>query len=313
MDVTYGLDALPQHPAVLALGTFDGVHRGHQALLTEAVRLAGEQGESAAAITFDPHPLAIIAPPPEPFLLTTLQERLARMEELDLNLAIVIRFDEAFRRTIAEAWLDLLRRTVGMRDLVCGSNYTFGRDRGGDVTLLQRWAGQHDVRVHVVPPVHIGGVVVSSTLIRRLLRAGEVREAARYLGRWYAVRGRVQRGDGRGRDLGFPTANLALPDDKLVPASGIYSALARTEGGMHHAAVSIGTRPTFGPGPQVVEAYMLAFSGDLYGQILELHFVHRLRDEIAFTSEDALVRQMRDDVAETARLLADLQPPSEGG
>lgn len=310
MDVVHGLADLPQAPAALALGTFDGVHRGHRLLLAEAARVAGEQGGAAAAVTFEPHPLAVVAPPPEPFLLTTLEERLALLAATGLDLTVVIHFDEAFRRTGAEAWLELLQRTVRMRHLVCGPNYTFGRDRGGAVDLLQGWAARHAVSVHVVPPVHVGGTVVSSTLIRRLLRAGEVREAARYLGRWYALRGAVERGDGRGRRLGFPTANLAPPEDKLVPASGIYAALARTERGTYQAAVSIGTRPTFGPGALVVEAYLLDFQDELYGEAVELHFAHRLRDEIAFTSEAALIRQMHDDVAETARLLAHVEPPA---
>jgi riboflavin kinase/FMN adenylyltransferase len=150
---------------------------------------------------------------------------------------------------------------------------------------------------------------VSSTLIRRLLRSGEVQEAARFLGRWYVVEGTVERGDARGRALGFPTANLALPDDKLIPAAGIYAAFAVTEAQQYQAAVSIGTRPTFGPGALTVEAYLMDFNGDLYGRTLALRFVQRLREEIAFTSEAALVRQIEDDVAETRRILPRAVPP----
>jgi len=310
MDVVYGLEAFPRPraPVVLALGTFDGVHRGHQALLAEAVRLAREQGGHAAAITFDPHPLAVIAPPPEPFLLTTLDERLRLLAALGIDLAVVIRFDEAVRQITARAWVELLRQHIGMRHLVCGNNYTFGRDRGGNAELLRRWAEPKGVQVRVVPPVHVGGTLVSSTLVRRLLRAGEVREAARFLGRWYALWGTVQRGDGRGHRLGFPTANLTPPEEKVLPATGIYAAVARAERGTHQAAVSIGTRPTFGPGAVVVEAYLLEFSGDLYGEALELQLVQRLRDEVAFASEAALIRQIEEDVEETRRLLARLDP-----
>ncbi len=305
MDVVHGLETFPrqQAPVVLALGTFDGVHRGHQTLLCEAVRLAQERGGRSAALTFDPHPLAVIAPPPEPFLLTTLDERLALMAGLGIDLAVVVRFDAAFRQMPAGDWLALLRERVAMRHVVCGSNYTFGRDRGGTADLLQRWNASHGIDVHIIPPIHIGGTLVSSTLIRRLIQNGEVREAARYLGRWYALRGIVQRGDGRGRTLGFPTANLAPPDDKLLPAPGIYAGLTLLQQGTYQAAISIGTRPTFGPGTLVVEAYLVKFAGDLYGAPLELRFVHRLRDELAFTSEAALVRQIRDDVVETQRLL----------
>lgn len=314
MEIVRGLERItPSHiPAVAALGTFDGVHRGHQVLLLEAVRIAAEQGGRAAAITFDPHPLAVIAPPPEPFLLTTVQERLALLERLGLALVIVVPFDEAVRQLPSEAWMQRLAEHVRMRDLVCGTNYTFGRDRSGTVELLRAWAGARGIRVHVVPPVHVGGTLVGSTLIRRLLRAGEVREAARCLGRWYVLGGTVVHGDARGRRLGFPTANLEPPDEKLIPGSGIYAALARTERGVFRAAVSIGNRPTFGRGAVVVEAYLLGFAGELYGEPLELSFVQRLRDQIAFTSEAALIRQMQDDVAETARLLEDAAgPPGE--
>ncbi len=305
MDVVRGLEAFPRQPApvVLALGTFDGVHRGHQALLWEAVRLARSRGGRSAAITFDPHPLAVVAPPPEPFLLTTLEERLDLLAGLGIDLAVVVRFDAAFRQIPAEAWLTLLREQVAMRHVICGSNYTFGHDRGGTVDQLRQWSVLHGIELHVIPPVHIGGTLVSSTLIRRLIQSGEVREAARYLGRWYTLRGIVQHGDGRGRSLGFPTANLAPPDDKLLPAPGIYAGLTSLPPETHHTAISIGTRPTFGPGALVVEAYVLDFAGDLYGASLELRFVHRLRDELAFTSEAALVRQIRDDVAQTRRLL----------
>jgi len=312
MDVVRDLAAFPRQrvPVVLALGTFDGVHRGHQALLRETVRLAAELGGRAAAITFDPHPLTVIAPPPEPFLLTTVDERLRLLAALGIDLTVVIRFDEAFRQIDAAGWMALLERHVGMHDLVCGVNYTFGRDRGGTADLLRRWADSRGIHVHQIPPVHVGGTLVSSTLVRRLLRSGEVREAARYLGRWYQVAGRVGRGGARGRRLGFPTANLVPPENKLIPASGIYAALAHTERDRLQAAVSIGTRPTFGPGAVVVEAYLLDFSGDLYDHALDLHFVQRLRDEIAFTSEDALIRQMRDDVEETRRLLAASEDPA---
>ena len=310
MEILRGFPQRPQHPApgVLALGTFDGVHRGHQALLGTALRRAGERGAPCAAVTFDPHPLQVIAPPPEPFLLTTLDERLELLAALGLSAIYVIHFDEAFRRLSAEEWVDLLHTRVGMAEVVCGANYTFGRDRGGNMDRLRTLAAARGFAVHIAPQVHVGGTLVSSTLIRRLLRMGDVQEAARFLGRWYALEGTVQRGDARGRTLGFPTANLAVGEEKLLPGAGIYAAFARTEEGAHQAAVSVGTRPTFGPGALTVEAYLLDFSGDLYGQTMRLHFVQRLREEIAFTSEAALVRQIQDDVAETHRVLRGLPP-----
>jgi riboflavin kinase/FMN adenylyltransferase len=310
MDVVHGFPPHPREPtpATIALGTFDGVHRGHQALLREAVRRAGDRGGPSAAVTFDPHPLQVIAPPPEPFLLTTLDERLDLLAACGLDLTYVIHFDDAFRRLDAREWVDLLHRRVGMAEVICGANYTYGRDRGGNVDLLRARAAVLGFAVHLAAQVHVGGVLVSSTLIRRLLRAGDVQEAARFLGRWYALEGLVERGDARGRSLGFPTANLAVPDEKLIPGAGIYAAFATTEGGLHQAAVSVGTRPTFGPGALTVEAYLLDFSGDLYGRRVSLRFARRLREEIAFTSEAALVRQIEEDVAETRRVLQGLPP-----
>ena len=311
MEIFRGVPDRPHRPVpgVLALGTFDGVHRGHLALLGETVRRAGERGVSAAALTFDPHPLQVIAPPPEAFLLTTLDERLELLAAVGISATYVIRFDEALRELSAEEWVDLLRAGIGMSEVVCGVNYTFGHDRGGNVERLRALAGGRGFSVHVGPQVHVGGTLVSSTLIRRLLRTGDVQEAARFLGRWYALDGTVQRGDARGRTLGFPTANLGIAEEKLIPGPGIYAAFARTEAGAHQAAVSVGTRPTFGPGALTVEAYLLDFDGDLYGQTMRLRFVQRLREEIAFTSEAALVRQIREDVAETRRLLPRAVPP----
>jgi riboflavin kinase/FMN adenylyltransferase len=310
MEIVRGFPGQARTKAgILALGTFDGVHRGHQALLGETVRLAGDRGVSSAVLTFDPHPLQIIAPPPEPFLLTTLEERLELFAALGLAAVYVISFDEALRRLTAEDWVELLHGRIGMAEVVCGANYTFGRDRGGTVTQLRAMAANRGIAVHVADQVHVGGTLVSSTLIRRLLRSGDVQEAGRFLGRWYSLEGIVRRGDARGRTLGFPTANLEIADEKLIPAPGIYAAFARTEKAPYQAAVSIGTRPTFGPGALTVEGYLLDFNGDLYGQAVRLEFVQRLREEIAFTSEAALVRQIREDVVETRRLLPRARPP----
>ncbi len=305
MEVIHGIDAFPTQrvPLVLALGTFDGVHRGHAALIEAAVRHAQEVGGRSVVLTFDPHPLQVIAPPPEPFLLTTLEERLHLLAGLGADLALVIHFDTTFRQISAGEWVDLLVHRVGITDVFSSVDHTFGRDRGGNVEFLRRRAQADRFTVHVVPPVHVGGTLVSSTLIRRLLRAGAVREAAPYLGRWYTLQGRVTAGAHRGKTLGFPTANLPPPTEKVLPALGTYAAFAQLERGLFDAAVSVGTQPTFGPGQLVVEAHLLDFSETLYGESLILHFVERLHDDIVFPSPEALRRQIEDDVAETRRLL----------
>ncbi len=305
MEVIQGIEAFPTQrvPVALALGTFDGVHRGHQALITASVQCAHEVGGRAVVLTFDPHPLQVIAPPPEPFLLTMLEERVSLFAGLGADFALVIRFDAAVQQISATDWIALLVHRVGMTDVFSSVDHTFGRDRGGNVELLRRRAQADGFAVHLVPPVHVGGTLVSSTLIRRLLRAGAVREAARYLGRWYALAGRVIEGDRRGTALGFPTANFFPSTEKVLPALGTYAAFARTEREVYHAAVSIGTRPTFGPGPLLVEAHLLDFAQPLYGETLTLQLVDRLHDDIAFPTTESLVRQMTEDVAETRRLL----------
>lgn len=306
MEVIHGLESFPKQrvPVVLALGTFDGVHRGHQAIIASTLTHARTLRGRCAVFTFDPHPRAVLDPQAEAFLLTTLDERLELLAGLGADLTVIVRFDRAFRQMAAEDWVRALKAHTGMAAVVCGPNYSFGRDRGGTASLLRELGRRHAVDVWVTEPVDAGGVPVSSTRIRELLRAGRVADAAPLLGRWYSLLGPVVAGDGRGRDLGFPTANLQLPPAKLIPAAGIYAAYARSASGVHHAAVSIGTRPTFGPGPVMVEAYLLDFTGNLYGTPLELHLAARLRDERAFSSVKDLVRQIADDVTAVPQALA---------
>jgi len=306
MDIIHGLESFPppDSPVVLALGMFDGVHRGHQAIIADALKRARSLGGRCAVLTFDPHPRAVLDPSAGAFLLTTLDERLGLFRGLGADLAVIVRFDQAVRQMSAEAWVTALVTRTRMAAVVCGPTYRFGHDRAGTVTLLRELGRRWTFDVWVTDPVTLGGLPVSSTRVREALRTGRVVDAAALLGRWYELRGLVVAGDGRGRELGFPTANLQLPPAKLIPAAGIYAAYARSPGGIHPAAVSIGTRPTFGPGPMMVEAYLLHFTGDLYGAMLELCLAARLRDERAFPSTDDLVRQIADDVAAVPEALA---------
>lgn len=306
MEIFQGLGAIPgsERPTYLALGMFDGVHLGHQAVLTRTREAAAAAGGRHMVLTFDPHPQRVIAPPPEPILLTTIEERAELFAARQMDGAVVVRFDNALRQTSAERWLEMLADVVAPGGVVVSSTYAFGRDRGGTLDLLRAGGEQFEFSVTVVPPVHVAGTLVSSTLIRRLVRAGEVGEARIFLGRPYAVRGRVVEGERRGRTLGFPTANLAVHADKILPGRGIYAAWARLEGRTAPAAVSVGTRPTFGPGDLLVEAFLLDFEGDLYGAEIELVFGSRLRDEKAFRTVPELIRQMEADVAQVRAVLA---------
>lgn len=305
MDVVYGLEKFPRSgtPTVLALGTFDGVHRGHQALIGAAVRRAHELGGRAVVLTFDPHPVQVIAPPPEPFLLTTLEERIAHLEALDVAAVLVVHFDQVLRETSADEWIERLVRYVGMTDVFSSVDHTFGKDRSGTVEVLRQRGASRGFTVQTVPPYHVEGTLVNSSVIRRLLRSGAVDDAARYLGRYYALSGIVIAGSHRGTALGFPTANLHVPETKLLPARGAYAAFAHHAAIRYQAAVSVGTRPTFGPGPIVVEAHVLDFRHDLYGAGLTIEFVDRLHGDIAFPTQEELIRQLHDDVAMTRERL----------
>jgi riboflavin kinase/FMN adenylyltransferase len=245
----------------------------------------------------------VIAPPPDPILLTTVDERLDLFAGLGMDLAVVLRFDQTLRETPPEEWLSLLGEAA-RGGVVSSAHYTFGRDRAGTVDTLRAGAAQLGFGVTVVPPVHVASTLVSSTLIRRLVRRGEMEEAARFLGRRYLVRGRVVEGEQRGRTLGFPTANLEVDSDKILPAKGIYAGWCRWEADLVPAAISVGVRPTFGHGALLVEAHLLDFAGDLYGQEIELVFASRLRDELAFRSVTDLVAQMARDVALVREVLA---------
>jgi riboflavin kinase/FMN adenylyltransferase len=305
MIVVRGLEAFPNpaRPAAVALGTFDGMHRGHRAVI-EALRAAAQRvAGQAVAVTFEPHPIMVIAPPGEAFLLTTLEERIALFEATGVDAVVVVEFDEAVRQISADAWLARLEATVAPRAIVASSTHTFGRNREGTPERLQRWASSRGVEAVVVPPVENGGVVISSSAIRDRLRAGDVRTAAEWLGRWYAVRGEVVRGEGRGRMIGVPTANLAVPPLKLVPARGVYAAYARVDGQTFAAAVNVGVRPTFGAAGLCVEAHLLDVDTDLYGRVLELAFVARLRDERRFPSMEALRDQLSEDLRMTRKKL----------
>lgn len=322
MEVIHGLESFPKQrvPVVVVLGTFDGVHLGHQALVRLALTRARETGGRCVVLTFDPHPLQVIAPPGKPFLLTTVPERHQLLADLGVDLCVVVRFDAVFRQIPADRWITMLVESTRLAEAVCGSNYTFGYRRAGNAATLQAAGRDYGFAVHVVPPVEVDGITVSTSEIRALLHKGDVRRAGRLLGRWYGIRGTVIRGDGRGETLGFPTANLAPPTDKVTPALGIYAGFARvppqefvransweTPGrpaGTGQAAVSVGTRPTFGPGQLLIEAHLIDVSVDLYGAEIDLYFVERLRDELKFDSVEALIRQMHADVEQARAILA---------
>jgi riboflavin kinase / FMN adenylyltransferase len=276
-------DELGARPRAVALGTFDGVHRGHRRVLEAAVAA----GETPTAVTFDPHPRVALGYGVE--LLTPLERRLELLGEAGIDETLVVDFDLEVAQLEPEAFVRRVLLPIGTEVVVAGANFRFGRGRSGDLELLRRLG----LDARSVPLVE----GVSSTRIRDLLRAGEVERAARLLGRPAEVDGTVVAGDARGGTLGFPTANLRPESGLLVPGYGIYAGVADS----HRAAISIGTNPHYGGGERRIEAFLLDFEGDLYGRKLRLELWQRLRDERAFESEAELVAQIGRDVEATRR------------
>ena len=293
--------------SAVTIGAYDGVHLGHQAVIEEVRARASTLGVPTAVVTFDRHPAAVVRPESAPKLLTDLDQKLELLGQAGVDYTLVIHFDEERSHESAEDFVnEVLVGCLRARLVVVGEDFHFGRNRGGNVDLLRRMGPNLGFDVDGLKLVPVPGIEgpVSSTAIRRALQEGDVVTAARLLGRPHEVRGAVEQGDGRGgKVLGFPTANVAVPNEIQLPADGIYAGwYARPDGSAQAAAISIGRRPTFYPegGPSMVEAYLLDFDGDLYGERAKVRFVSRLRGEERFESTDALVAQMNKDV-EAAR------------
>lgn len=303
MWIVRGLESYPPDaaPAVVALGTFDGVHLAHQAILGRAVARGRELGLAAVACTFDPHPVEVLQPGRAPVAISPLEERLDLIATTGIDTTVVIPFTSALAAVEPEAFVkDVLVARLSAREVVVGYNHTFGRAARGTARLLEELGGRLGFRVHVVPPYEVDGSPVSSSAIRAALQAGDVERAARLLGRPYAIRGEVVRGAGRGRSLGFPTANIE-PDRPLLVKVGVYACPATVDGQTYQTVVNVGVRPTFGEDRVAVEAHVLDFSGDLYGRGVHLAFVRRLRDERRFPSVEALREQIQADVNDARR------------
>jgi riboflavin kinase/FMN adenylyltransferase len=296
----------------VTIGAYDGVHLGHRALLRDLSDRAAAEGLSTVVVTFDRHPASVVRPDSAPKQLTSLEQKLELLAECGIDRTLVVPFDEARADETAEEFVsEVLVDELGARLVVVGEDFHFGHGRKGNVELLRRLGADHGFEVVGVGLTDDGSEPVSSTRIRALIAAGDVAGAALLLGRLHEVRGPVVRGDGRGGpELGFPTANVAVDDDIALPADGIYAGyFTRADGSVHPSAISVGRRPTFyepGTAPVLVEAYLLHFDGDLYGEAARVSFHRHLRPEQRFESVEALIAQMQADVEETERVLADL-------
>jgi riboflavin kinase/FMN adenylyltransferase len=291
-------------PSHATIGTFDGIHRGHLALLKPLIAGARAAGAASVLVTFEPHPRCVLDPDHCPPNLTTLDEKTWLLDQLGLDHLVVIPFTPQVAALSAAAFMQRLLRGIGLRHIVVGENHRFGHGQRGDSTFLRRLGARHGFTVEVVPTLARGRAPISSSRIRRLVLLGQVRAAAQLLGRDCFIRAGVEHGVRRGRQLGFPTANLRIAPNKLLPATGIYAVRVDLGDMTHAGALSIGFRPTFGDNTLTVEVFILDFEGDLYDKLLTVWFVQRLRAEKRFASVASLQQQMARDVENARRILA---------
>lgn len=294
----------PLRGAIVALGNFDGFHRGHQAVVGEALDWARAEGRPAVVATFDPHPVRFFAPQSPPFRLTTLDQRLELFGSAGADAMLVLHFGAELAATTAEEFIRLLTGPLGAAGVVTGEDFTFGKGRTGTVTTLKTMGAEHGLAARAVGPVADGGEVVSSSRIREALKDGDCAAATHLLTRPFAVRGIVQHGAKLGRSIGYPTANLEL-GSYLRPRYGIYAVSAVLPGGkVVHGAANLGVRPSFDPPVELLEPYFFDWSGDLYGQEIEVALHHHLRDEAKFDSLEELTAQIERDCDQAKGLLA---------
>ncbi len=309
MRVVRGLDFEPMSGVVLTIGNFDGVHRGHQAILAAGQRRAEDAGTQLVVITFDPHPLAVLTPERLPAMLTPLKEKLRWLENAGADVVVLLPSSHELLAITAENFVaDIIVARFRPRAIVEGASFGFGRHREGNVETLKQAAGEYGFEVEVVEPVRIalGGhpdAVISSSLVRQLLGSGTVDQATVCLGRPYALLGRVVPGAGRGAKIGFPTANID-PGGQLIPAEAVYAGRAEVDGRFFAAAISIGRAPTFDGHKVVTEAYLLDFAGDLCGKSIRLEFIDWLRNQVRYATVEDLCQQMAKDVALTRTIAA---------
>lgn len=291
--------ALPRdgRPTIVTVGTFDGVHRGHWEVLEEIGRRAERTGGRSILVTFHPHPLKVVRPDKAPPLLTTLREKREILAESALDYVVFLPFTRTLQQYSARRFVEeILRGRIGMDELVIGYDHGFGRDREGSVDTLRQIGRELGFAVDVVEAVQVDGQPVSSSRIRHLIAAGDVKAACPLLGRWYSLEGTVVRGEQKGRELGFPTANIEVSDpDKMLPKEGVYAAYGWVGGERVPALMHLGPRPTFPGFTPTVELYLMDWRGDLYGRRLRAEVVERIRDIHPFPSIAALIEAMRGD------------------
>ena len=306
MDIIVGIENIReklQNP-VLTIGNFDGVHLGHKALFKKVRDRARRLDGKSVVMTFDPHPLEIIQPANGPAFITLHERKLKLIEACGIDIAIVVPFNTEFAQISAARFVeDILVERIGVRAIIVGYDYRFGKNREGDLPLLEKMGEQYNFQLEVVSGIQMEGIVVSSTVIRQLIREGRVKEAARLLGRPYEISGEVVRGRERGgRLLGFPTANVRT-SSQASPKTGIYAVEVEVDDKEHLGAANLGYNPTFGDTELSLEVHILDFDGNIYGKPIAVRFIERLRDEKRFSGPEELAVQIRKDVEKARKIL----------
>ncbi len=306
MRVIKDLSELNEPPVqtVLTIGNFDGVHLGHREIFRRAVDKARELDGTSAVVTFEPHPLRFLAPEKAPLRLNTPEEKVRLLGASCIDMLVVLNFDHQLAEMPAEAFVrEILVGKLGVRYLIVGYDYAFGRDRQGDTAFLADQAKIHGFTLEVLEPIRAEQQAHSSTMIRKALNQGRVADAVKILGRNFTLDGEVVHGEGRGRKLGFPTANLDT-EKEILPRDGVYAVKVKWREKYFDAVINIGRRPTFDNGSPTLEIHLIDFKGDLYGERLRIYFVDRLRDEQRFPSAEALQLAVLNDVARARELLS---------
>ena len=290
----------------LTIGSFDGVHRGHQEILKHLTSDENKQQRPIVVLTFFPHPAIVLGRRQEPFYINTPNERAALLFDFGADHVITQTFDQDLAKIPAITFVDSLQRHLGFEKLIVGPDFALGNKREGDIQFLRTLGNEVGYSVDVVSPYQLGGFTVSSSYIRNLIRDGSVEEAAFFLGRSFFLKGTVVSGDARGRSIGFPTANLSTWDERAVPKPGVYACIVRLGDTKSKAVTNIGYRPTFNNKPEnpLVETHLLDFKGDIYGDEIQIDFIQRLRDEIRFPGIDYLISQIEDDISRARQIFA---------
>jgi riboflavin kinase / FMN adenylyltransferase len=285
----------------VTIGNFDGLHLGHRQILVDLVRTAAASGTASVVMTFSPHPLQVLHPGKAPKLIVPTADKIARIESLGVDYLLLVKFDEKLSRLSGESFIrEILVGSLRVQHILVGHNFVFGHKRSGNVALLEELGREFDYTVHVIPPVAVRGRRVSSTGIRELIRAGRISQANRLLGRYYSLHGRVVPGQGLGRTVLFPTLNLETQNE-ILPGNGVYATLAIFEDKSHPAVTNVGTRPTVSGTGVSVETHLLEHTPEAPPSVLELKFLHRLRNEHKFPSVDELKKQIAKDIQRTKR------------